>query len=583
MTITVADVRAAREAADGIPKEAAWNDNLIGDTAYWQQQADALGNQLKTMSSPAYWQQQAAAEFAASGLTGSELEAAQREFVKKKGLELTEMIGAYQDSSEAAASGGMLNRYSGAAGGIGAVLGALLGGVFGGKAGAVAGGLLGGIGMFIAQKLGLGGEALHEMLNGAVDSVAGQVGREFDSEGTKKTLTEGATKALQERQAANTAAAEKQQAIDTATQANLQRASGEVSTEMGLDPEQNVPGPTPADLPTPDAVPVPGVDTAAPIKEPAEDIMGVPPHLASAINRKLDPSATIPSLHNRLGGGTAEKELPQFTAGRDAEGNLLPGAMDDGGLGDFAVYDEPESAQDILARSTGISDTISQKGVPSTGPEGYKRGANELTDLANPTSEFSNEYGAAKNAVTTTEGLIADVQRNMRALGNSPMVRADRAKMMQRLEGLKGNLATQQAKMAEFADASTMANKGMDLAAGRGKAAVDQIEGSERSAYDRNMKAYTGGVAASKARETEIKAQEAQIDKLRSGDSGMDKVIAKKLAGKYEKQIPKPLPKPDKPMMGTGAEKAGGKLADALKSKAAKPYAPATPDKEFGL
>ena len=194
MSVTKVDIVAAREAVDMIPKEAAfWGNPEAGKQAA-QDKAE-----LDRLQSPGYWRDMAAERFA--GLQGDELAAEQEAFIKEKvkwivnhplGIDST-----YKHNAQAAAEGGMFNRYSASAGGIGAAVGALIGGVFGGKGGAMVGALIGGIGLYAAQKLGFGGDSLQNFFKSVVDMFLGPTADPIDKDKMLKSVSTGAADAAE--------------------------------------------------------------------------------------------------------------------------------------------------------------------------------------------------------------------------------------------------------------------------------------------------------------------------------------------------------------------------------------------------
>jgi hypothetical protein len=191
MTITKADLIAAREAVDMIPKEAL--DIFGGDTAKQKRAKEAHAIFEERQNSPEYWRNLAQQELA--GLDGQDLIDGQKAFVQKHSKELVNQVDAYNKLNQGAASGGMLDRYSGSAGALGLGIGALLGGVFGGKSGALIGGLIGGIGLYAMQKLGIGGDSLQSFFKNAVDRVLGPQAGRVDKDKMLKDINTAAEEA----------------------------------------------------------------------------------------------------------------------------------------------------------------------------------------------------------------------------------------------------------------------------------------------------------------------------------------------------------------------------------------------------
>ena len=202
--ITRADIVAAREVAEGIPKEAA----LFNDPEK-KAQAEKIAAQIQYMQTPVYIDKLAAQSF--QGLAGEELEAARKKLATAEGKKMTDLFAQHQKLSGEAATGGMVDQYSGVAGGLGVAIGALLGGLFGGGKGALIGGILGGIGLYAAQKLGFGGESLQNFFKTSVDKVLGPAGIEIgaDEKTTMiQTLTDNTQQAVANLEWGDTTTAE---------------------------------------------------------------------------------------------------------------------------------------------------------------------------------------------------------------------------------------------------------------------------------------------------------------------------------------------------------------------------------------
>jgi hypothetical protein len=159
MTITKAELIAAREAVMTIPKEAQtqWSGN---------EAASAYEARYNGADSPKYWidSYNKAKE---AGDKRSLKQFIEDEF--KKYVDATD-----QYKKDVRAGGGMIDRYTGSAGMVGGVLGALLGGLVGGGKGAAIGGILGALGLYAIQKLGIfDGTEVGEMLKNGVDKIYG--------------------------------------------------------------------------------------------------------------------------------------------------------------------------------------------------------------------------------------------------------------------------------------------------------------------------------------------------------------------------------------------------------------------------
>lgn len=193
MTFTKADLIAAREATAMISKEAEFP-NIFGGDPEKQKRAKAAHEIFEErQKSPEYWRVLANEELA--GLDGQDLIDGQKAFVQRHSKELINQVDAYNKLNQGAASGGMLDRYSGSAGALGLGIGALLGGVLGGKSGALIGGLIGGIGLYAMQKLGIGGDSLQNFFKTTVDKVLGPQAGRVDKDKMLKNIQSAADEA----------------------------------------------------------------------------------------------------------------------------------------------------------------------------------------------------------------------------------------------------------------------------------------------------------------------------------------------------------------------------------------------------
>ncbi len=193
MTFTKADLIAAREATDMISKEAEFPKIFGGDPVKQKQAKAAYELFDERQKSPEYWRVLANEELA--GLDGQDLIDGQKAFVEKHSKLLIKDVEDYNKLNQGAASGGMLDRYSGSAGALGLGIGALLGGVIGGKSGALIGALIGGIGLYAMQKLGIGGDALQNFFKTTVDKVLGPQAGRVDKDKMLKDIQSAAKEA----------------------------------------------------------------------------------------------------------------------------------------------------------------------------------------------------------------------------------------------------------------------------------------------------------------------------------------------------------------------------------------------------
>jgi hypothetical protein len=159
MTITKADLIAAREAVMMIPKEAQtpWSGN---------EATAAYESEWSGADSPEYW----VAKHNKAKEAGDERSL--KQFIEdefKKYVDATD-----QYKKDVRDGGGMIDRYTGSAGMVGGVLGALLGGLVGGGKGAAIGGILGALGLYAIQKLGIfDGTAVEDFFKNGVDKIFG--------------------------------------------------------------------------------------------------------------------------------------------------------------------------------------------------------------------------------------------------------------------------------------------------------------------------------------------------------------------------------------------------------------------------
>jgi hypothetical protein len=190
MSITQADLIAAREAVDMIPKEA----QIFGNEA-----SAAYESRYEGADSPKYWLNRFKKEQQVNP------NVTVKEFTEREWAKYLNDTAQYRD--DVRAGGGMLDRYSGSAGGIGGVLGAMLGGLVGGAPGAAIGGLIGSLGLYAIQKLGLfEGTAVDEFFKNTVDKVFGNPVTPEDIEKKRIAMDEGmkkATEKLKEQAAGN--------------------------------------------------------------------------------------------------------------------------------------------------------------------------------------------------------------------------------------------------------------------------------------------------------------------------------------------------------------------------------------------
>jgi hypothetical protein len=219
MTVTKADLIAAREAVGIITKEAEIEFRM------GNKEAAAYEAKWNGADSPEYWRESVRKAKEAQG-DSFDLET----FMKNKWDEFLTDTEAYKEDIKR--GGGMLDRYTASAAGIGGVLGALVGGLAGGEKGAIIGGLVGALGLYAIQKLGIfDGTEVGDFFKTAVDKSLPEPVTPEDItkiEETKNTAFETAKKGLRAQGALG---AKK----DTARESAINTIKGIAAEQYGVD------------------------------------------------------------------------------------------------------------------------------------------------------------------------------------------------------------------------------------------------------------------------------------------------------------------------------------------------------------